>query len=171
MKTIAIIFGAVSYEHEISIVSAIAMKKVLKNNLIYIFIDKNRDLYEIPSNEIKSNLFSSGKYKTYPKLYFTQGGFEKKAIFGNKKIDFDIVLNLTHGADGEDGVLASIFEFFNINFIGPRVEACSVSCNKYFTKMYANEIGVKTIDYKYFKQDDDIKISSCPVIIKPITPQ
>ena len=36
----AMIFGAKSYEHEISIVSAIALKKILKNEPLFIFCDK-----------------------------------------------------------------------------------------------------------------------------------
>lgn len=42
---IAILFGGSSYEHEISIVSAITMKKVLKKSeLSFIFVDKDRSL-------------------------------------------------------------------------------------------------------------------------------
>ena len=164
---LAIIFGSKSFEHEISIVSAIAMKKVLNNNLTFIFIDQHREFYLIPTDTITSKLFSSGDYKKCAKLQIAKGGFYKSGLFGQKKVEFDTVLNLTHGGDGEDGVLASMFEFFNINFIGPRVEACSVSCNKYFTKMYANEIGIQTVDYKYFKQGDIVNIESYPVIIKP----
>ena len=59
---IAIVFGGHSFEHEISIVSAIAMKEVLKEELVYIFIDNNREFYHIPTNIIKSKLFSSGEY-------------------------------------------------------------------------------------------------------------
>ncbi len=53
---IGIVFGGKSYEHEISIVSAIAMKDVLKEELVYIFCDQNRDFYHIPTkrNEIKT---------------------------------------------------------------------------------------------------------------------
>ena len=65
---IAIVFGAASFEHEISIVSSIAMKKVLKDELIFIFIDKHREFYHIPTDTIKSNLFSSGEYTKYDKL-------------------------------------------------------------------------------------------------------
>ena len=36
---IAIVFGGVSFEHEISIVSSIAMKDVLNNELIYLFLE------------------------------------------------------------------------------------------------------------------------------------
>ena len=56
--TLGIIFGSKSFEHEISIVSAITMKKVLKNTLEYIFIDQHRDFYHIPASKINSKLFS-----------------------------------------------------------------------------------------------------------------
>ncbi len=166
-KRVAIIFGAQSYEHEISIVSAIAMKKVLDQNLVYIFIDKDREFYEIPTDIIKSKIFSSGEYKKHDQLFLQKGGFFKKGLFGLKKVECDVVLNLVHGGDGEDGVLASLFKFFEIPFIGPRVEASAVSFSKYFTKMYAKECGVKTIDYQYFTKDDGVIIEKFPVIIKP----
>lgn len=60
---VAIVFGGVSFEHEISIVSSIAMKDVLKDELIYLFLDSSRDMYHIPTDIIKSKLFSSGDYK------------------------------------------------------------------------------------------------------------
>jgi D-alanine-D-alanine ligase len=168
VETIAIVFGAQSYEHEISIVSAIAMKKVLKANLKFIFIDSARELYEIPSDTIKSNLFSSKEYKKYDKLYFKQKGFYKKTLFGTKDIEFDIVMNLTHGGDGEDGVLASLFHFYQIPFIGPRVEASVLSFNKYFTKLYAQQCTVETLSFEYFTKDQEVKIDHYPVIIKPV---
>jgi len=164
---IAIVFGGASFEHEISIVSAIAMKDVIKDELVYIFLDQNRDFYHIPTNTITSKLFSSGEYKKSDILTLKKGGFSKKAMFGEKQLDFDVVLNLTHGGDGEDGVLASLFEFNNIPFIGPRVESCSVSSNKFLTKGYSQSCGVKVIDYQYFNKNDEIKTNEFPVIIKP----
>ena len=35
--------------------------------------------------------------------------------------------------------------------------------------LYEVITGVKTIDYKYFTKDDEIKVDSFPVIIKPVT--
>ncbi|WP_419770197.1 MAG: D-alanine--D-alanine ligase [Candidatus Marinarcus sp.] len=164
---IAIVFGGSSYEHEISIVSSIAMKDVLKEELIYIFCDQNREFFEIPNKIIKSKLFSSGEYKKCEQLTLKKGGFSKKSMFSQKDVAFDVVLNLTHGGDGEDGVLASLFEFYGIKFIGPRVEACSVSSHKFLTKGYATSLGVNTIDYSFYTKNDTIEIESFPVIIKP----
>jgi len=167
-KKIAIVFGAQSFEHEISIVSSITMKKVLKNELVYIFVDKNREFYHIPTDTIKSNLFSSGEYKKCDKLQLTNNAFTKKGLFKTTNLEFDIVLNLTHGGDGEDGVLAGMFKFFNIPFIGPRVEACVVSCNKFLTKSYSDSVDVKTLEYKYFNKNDTVSVEKFPVIIKPV---
>jgi len=164
---LGIVFGSKSFEHEISIVSAITMKKVLNYELEYIFVDQYREFYHIPASKINSKLFSSGAYKKFDKLQIMQGGFFKSNLFGQKKLNIDNILNLTHGGDGEDGVLASLFEFFNIDFIGPRNKACVVSCDKYITKQYANSLGVKTLDCQYYHKDDTVNIEKYPVIIKP----
>lgn len=166
---IAIVFGGSSYEHEISIVSAIAMRDVIKSELEYIFLDENRDFYHIPTKTIKSKLFSTGEYKKCDKLTIKKGGFSKKAMFGEKNVEFDIVLNLIHGGDGEDGIVASLFEFFDIRYIGPRVGACSVSFNKFLTKGYASSLGIKTIPYQYFTKFDEVSVDEFPVIVKPVT--
>ena len=162
-----IVFGGISYEHEISIVSAIALKDVIKSDMDFIFIDKNRKLFHIDSSNMKSKYFSSGDYKKADKLFIKNGGFYKKAFLGEKRLDIDVIINLVHGSDGEDGKLAGIFEFFDIPFIGPRVEASVLSFNKAYTKMYAKEIGIKTIDYQVLRdRQKDINIDF-PVIIKP----
>ena len=166
---IGIVFGGKSYEHEISIVSAIAMKDVLKEELIYIFCDQNRDFYHIPTNTIKSKLFSSGEYKKCDALTLKKGNFTKKAMFGEKELNVDVILNITHGGDGEDGLLASLFEFYNLPYIGPRKGASSVSFNKFLTKGYAHSLDVKTIQYKYYTKQDSINVVQFPVIIKPVT--
>jgi len=165
---IAIIFGAISYEHEISIVSAIAMKDVLKDELVYIFCDKNREFYLISTKDIKSKLFSSGEYKKSPKLTLKNGGFYQKSLMKEKLVEFDVALNLSHGADGEDGKIASLLEFFEVPFIGPRVEASVISFNKLFTKLYAKSLGVEVVDFEVLKKGA-YKISlDYPVIIKPL---
>jgi len=168
MKSIALLFGANSFEHEISIVSAIALKKVLKDELIYIFCDYNRDFYLIPTEKIKAKRFSSGEYKKDKKLELKQGGFFQKTLMGEKSVKFDILLNVIHGKDGEDGTISSLLNFFNIPFIGPRSEASVISFNKLLTKLYAKEFGVKTLNFKTLQKGDsrDIKLTY-PVIVKP----
>ena len=165
---IVIVFGGVSFEHEISIVSAIAMKDVLKENLTYVFLDQNREFYHIPTSKINSKLFSTGDYKKFDKVDISKDGFVKKSMFSNKTLACDVILNITHGGDGEDGVLSSLFDFYKLPYIAPRREACAVSSNKFLTKGYASSLNVKTIPYTYHTKEDIVDIKDYPVIIKPV---
>ena len=167
---IAILFGGSSYEHEISIVSAITMKKVLKKSkLTYIFVDANREFYLIDSEKINAKLFSSGEYKKSKKLTLKKGGFYTEGMLGSKQVALDVVLNLIHGRDGEDGKIASLMEFFSIPFISPRLEASVLSYNKLYTKFLAQSLGVKTLPYEHLKKSDPREIKTpLPAIIKPV---
>jgi len=167
---IAILFGGSSYEHEISIVSTITMKKVLKkSDLVYIFVSSDRKFYLIDSEKINSKLFSSGEYKKSKELTLKKGGFFTEGMFGSKSVDFDVALNLIHGRDGEDGKIASLMTFYDIPFISPRMEASALSYNKLYTKFLADSLGVKTVAYEYLSKQDERKISMAyPVIIKPV---
>jgi D-alanine-D-alanine ligase len=167
---IAILFGGSSFEHEISIVSAITLKKVLKKSTItYIFVSQDRKFYLIDTDKINSKLFSSGEYKKSKELTLRQGEFSIDGMFGSKSVDFDVLLNLIHGRDGEDGKISSMMEFFNIPFISPRMEASALSYNKLYTKFLAESLGVKTVAYEHLSCNDERKVTmDYPVIIKPV---
>jgi len=116
---------------------------------------------------MKSKYFASGEYKNSQKIEITKGGFKytkgllKKDVF----LNYDAVINLIHGKDGEDGKLAGILEFFNIKSITPNVEASVISYNKVLTKAYAKEIGVNVIDYEIITEPKSS--FDFPIIIKP----
>ncbi len=167
---ITILFGGSSYEHEVSIVSAITMKKVLKQSTLqFVFVDTMRDFYLIDSEKMKSKFFSSGAYKKSKKLTLKKTGFFAEGMFGSKPIETDVVLNLIHGRDGEDGKIASLLGFYSVPFISPRTEASALSFNKLYTKCLAQSVGVKTVSYEHLNCNDARKITMpYPVIIKPV---
>ncbi|HHD72804.1 MAG TPA: D-alanine--D-alanine ligase, partial [Epsilonproteobacteria bacterium] len=168
--TIAILFGGSSFEHEISIVSAITMKKVLKKStLTFIFVDKDRNFYLVDTAAMKSKHFSSGAYKKDKKLTLKKGGFFTEGIFGSKALGIDVALNLIHGRDGEDGKIASLMEFYAVPFISPRMEASALSYNKLYTKFLAESLGVKVVPYQHLSKNDERVVTlDYPVIVKPV---
>jgi D-alanine-D-alanine ligase len=166
--TYAIFFGGSSYEHEISIVSAIVLKDIIKDRCEFVFIDQNRELFLIDAKDMKSTFFSSYDYKKSPKLRFKKGGLESEKKLFSKSIEFDVAINLIHGRDGEDGKLASLFEFFGIDSLTPSLEASAISYNKLLTKQYASSRGVKTLAYEVIKRDEQIKSIEYPLILKPL---
>ncbi|MFT7823423.1 MAG: D-alanine--D-alanine ligase [Sulfurimonas sp.] len=167
---LAILFGGSSFEHEISIVSAVTMKKVFKKTeLCFIFVDAKREFYLIEPEKMKSKLFSSDEYKKSKKLILKSGTFAADGLFGSREVAFDALLNLIHGRDGEDGKIASLMEFFSIPYISPRLEASALSYNKLYTKYLAQNLGVRTLEYHYLSRNDERKIKmDYPVIIKPV---
>ena len=172
--TLAILFGGSSYEHEISIVSAITLKKVLKRTTpLFIFVDAEREFYLIDAEKMKSRTFSSGEYKKGKKLSLEKGGFFAAGggLLGGKKkaVAFDVLLNLIHGRDGEDGKIAGLMEFFGIPFIGPRLEASVLSYSKLDTKLLARSLGIATLEYRRLIKGGERRIDlDYPLIIKPV---
>jgi D-alanine-D-alanine ligase len=164
----AVIFGGNSFEHEISIVSAITLKdKIKKHSLVFIYLDENREMYLIDRKNMKSKYFASGEYRKSQKVEFTKGGFKYSKWLLKKEyyVNYDAVINLVHGKDGEDGKLSSLLEFYSVKAITPNTEAGVISYNKLLTKMYAKEIGVNVIDYEII-HSPETKFDF-PVIVKP----
>ncbi|MGG7073315.1 D-alanine--D-alanine ligase [Campylobacter sp. 9BO] len=166
MKKFGVIFGAKSYEHEISIVSAIVLKNVLKAPLKFIFCSADRNFYLIDPKDMRANFFSSGEYKKCKNLILSNGGFSIQSLFGAKFLDVDVYINLVHGMDGEDGKMAALLDFFSVSYIGPRLEASVMSYSKSLTKLLAQKAGVRTLEYEVIRRGDSIK-SAYPVILKP----
>lgn len=165
---LTILFGGASFEHEISIVSAITLKeKLIGFDLSFIFCSSEHDFYAIDPKKMRATTFSRGEYKKMPQLFVTLGGFAQKGLFGSKK-HTGVVLNLIHGADGEDGTIASLLDFFSIKYIGPRVDACVFSYDKRYTKYLAKAVGVKTVAYEVIHANRHANLSlPYPLIIKP----
>lgn len=166
-----VIFGGNSYEHEISIISAIVLKKVFRGDMSFIFCDEKRRFFLIPTAKMNAKVFSSHAYEKEKELFLGHNGFFEKGLFGEKRQDIDIFINLIHGKDGEDGKIASLCEFFNLAYIGPRIEASVLSFNKELTKLYAQKMGVKTLPYTLLKRYDENSLTQkleFPCIIKPV---
>ena len=165
---LTILFGGASFEHEISIVSAITLKqKLTKFELSFVFCDQDHSFYLIPSDKMKAVTFSKGEYKKMPKLSLSHGAFVQKGLFSSTEIS-GTVLNLIHGADGEDGSIAALLDFFAIKYIGPRVDASVFSYDKRYTKWLCNARGVKAVESQELSKSEHDNINiAYPLIVKP----
>ncbi|ADN08991.1 D-alanine--D-alanine ligase [Sulfurimonas autotrophica] len=165
---LTILFGGASFEHEISIVSAITLKEKLSNfDLTFIFCDSDHTFYLVEASKMKAVTFSKGEHKKMPVLTLAQGAFVQKSMFSKSEYN-SVVLNLIHGADGEDGTIAALLDFYSIKYIGPRVDACTFSYDKRYTKYLCEAIGVKSVKYEVMHKNEHCNIQTpYPIIIKP----
>lgn len=165
MKKIALFFGGLSNENEISVLSARNVVKYFdyrryKLELIY-WHKKDRKFYLLKNlDQSLNNLKKSIKIEEFAAL-------------------FDVALLMTHGRHGEDGELQAILESQKIKYCGSRVLSSSVCMDKAIFKdlMSAHDVRqVKYLSFDYRKETDrerQIKLRQIekefkfPLYIKP----
>lgn len=165
MKTIAVIFGGRSAEHDVSIVTAISsvikpleLTKKYKIEPVYIAKDgawywdaklKNIELFT--SDEIKTFL-----QKTTPVSVQFDGGMvlSKSGGFGGRKSKtrIDLVFPAMHGTFGEDGSLTGLLEMSGVPYVGCGLSASAIAMDKVLAKQIAEQNGVPTAKYKYLSR-------------------
>ncbi len=166
MKTIAVIFGGRSTEHDVSVVTAIAsiikpleLTKQYKVEPVYIAKDgawywdeKLKDITLFSSGEIKEFL-----HKTQPASVQFDGGMtlvKASGLAGRKKQQkIDVVFPAMHGTFGEDGSLMGLLRMANIPFIGCDMDASVLAMDKVLAKEIAASNGVPVAKYEYLYRD------------------
>ncbi len=185
---VALVFGGVSVEHEISIITANQAYHALDKNkyeVIPVYIDKNSNMYtgdllldlnnykNIDSvlekcNQVYFNRHKNNCYIKNIKTKFLKKKFEKIV---------DIALPIMHGTNGEDGSIAGFFEILRIPYVGPSVLSGAVGQDKVIMKQLLLYFGLPVLPFKVFNRFEWIKdnisiietVSNLgfPVIIKP----
>ena len=148
-KYAIVIFGGNSYEHDISIVSAIVvMKELDKCNIDYIpiYISYDGIMYTGDALKDKSNYSSKKKFEVCNIISNGTYYFFKSRI---RKYYVDYIIPIVHGKGIEDGTLASLLEITNLPYGSSSLETSFILQNKYLTKLI-----LKTID-----------INVCPFVI------
>ena len=107
---IMVIFGGESVEHEVSIITAYQLIERLNRHTVYpIYITKDSDMLYVKKSTI-SDFKGSDYLKKSVKAQFTKKGFNKKKM--------DVAIIAMHGTNGEDGMMASLLNFYDIPFVG-----------------------------------------------------
>lgn len=162
MKTVAVIFGSRSAEHDVSVVTAISsIIKPLELTRNYkvepIYITKSGEWYW--DDRLKDiSLYTSGEidnfiHKSQPVSVQFDGGMtliKASGIAGRRtKKKIDIVFPATHGTYGEDGSLMGLLRMANIPFVGCDLESSAVAMNKVLAKTVVSNAGIKTSKMVY----------------------
>ena len=187
MENILLVFGGKSYEHDISIVTAsqIYNQTRLENyKLIPIYISHDNRFYFYNKSNFLIEDFSSPinlkNKKIFKEITFVAGENNKvfvKSFWGLKELfTANCALLALHGGGGEDGRIASLFEFFGIKCSAGKFDSLAVCMNKFLFKEIM--IGLKIpvvkglkIRSNQFNRDEKNIISKVkklqfPVVIK-----
>ncbi|MFA5052709.1 MAG: D-alanine--D-alanine ligase family protein [Parcubacteria group bacterium] len=186
-KTIAVIFGGKSAEHDVSIITAHipiinALKVADKYNVLPVYIAKDGRWYsESSMNDL--DYFKRADYEdrlTGDKLVdiSLNGGFKiiHRGLF-SKSIPIDIVFTAMHGTFGEDGSLMGMLRMANVPFVGCDMSASAVAMDKIFTKQIIAAEGIPVVPFVWFTRYDwekmpdeclsEAKKLNWPLFVKP----
>lgn len=158
-KTIVVLFGGQSSEHEVSLKSATTIIKGLdetKYQILPIGITKKGNwlLYMGSTEQI-----ASGSWEQLATPAILSPDATEQAILkfvGNtvKKIHVDVVIPVLHGANGEDGTVQGLLELANIPYVGCGVLSSAVSMDKVYTKLIAQQLHIPQAKYIWFHKRD-----------------
>ena len=139
---LGVIFGGMSTENEVSVVSANSILKNLdreKYEVFPIYIDKKGNWYKYKEKE---------DIKLGDEI--TKGEEIENIILYLKKLD--LVFPVLHGLYGEDGTIQGLFELLKIPYVGCRVLASSIGMDKVYTKIIFEKAGLNQAKYEYIRK-------------------
>lgn len=144
---LGVVFGGMSTENEVSVVSA---NSVMKN--------LNKETYDIyPIYIDKDGIWWEAKIEPEQKINFGDEIEHKEKIENViqylKKLE--IIFPVLHGLYGEDGTIQGLFEIANVPYVGCRVLASSVGMDKVYTKIIFEKAGLKQAKYEYIRKYKD----------------
>ena len=152
MKTVCIVCGGESHEHQISLISATSVLKNidrLKYKIETIIIDENGDFFHTS----KAESLADGKWKECSDLapaIITQGQDGKILRIENgeyKAVKVDVFFPVLHGENGEDGVIQGLFKLSKIPYVGCGVLSSASCMDKEVTHIRLDTAGIKTAPY------------------------
>ncbi len=180
---IAVLFGHLSCEHDISIITACqAMRNLDKNkyNIIPIYITKDNKYITDETLLLISNYPTNIKGTEVCFLPNSKYLY-KKNMFGLKKYkQIDVVLFCFHGHLGEDGAMQGLFELNDIPYTSTDIIGSACGSNKIIFKEILKGIDVPQVpsiwvrDSEFYLRKEKllkyiIKKLNLPVIVKPNT--
>lgn len=180
-KSILIIFGGNSTEHEVSCKSVMSFVNNVNSDKYekhYVGIKKNGDWVYYTGD---AALIPTGKWteetSNLPCVLSPNTSAKGLLLLDSKNtlIHIDVIIPVLHGKNGEDGTIQGLFELCQIPYVGCGVVASGVSMDKAYTKIIVESIGgIPQADYVLVRQgDDDSYIAQAerklgyPMFVKP----
>lgn len=185
---LAVLFGGVSSEHEVSRVSCLSILKNLNKNEynIYVIGITKKGKWYLYTGDIDNISTDAWEKDTLnQKLAFISPNVDKKGILvlngdnSYSNLDIDVVFPVLHGKNGEDGAMQGLFELAQIPYVGCDVLSSCCCMDKIFTNIILTQAGIKkakfafidSIDFKINEKNslDYIEkiIKNYPMFVKP----
>ncbi len=173
-SSILVIFGGQSHENEVSVVTGVMVANVLKRGgeeVIPVYITTDGEW--LSSNELLSlKNYKDQSYKKSLRCALFKGGL---GIFSGDKLKriekISCVVNCCHGGIEEGGSIFALCRQYSLKCVSPQTMPSSVFINKYYTKVWARGLSIRTLPYSYITQPHEYTRAvrlGLPVVVKPV---
>ncbi len=149
---LCVMFGGVSPEHDISLLSASSVLAGLdkeRYNIHAVGITKHGEWLYLPS--ITAQDIKSGHWlelEAHNCTLSANRAFRGIVLLNEKKlVPVDVVFPVLHGENGEDGRMQGLCELAGIPCVGPGCASSAVSMDKTLTKLVAKTTGVRQAEW------------------------
>ena len=180
-KTVAVLFGGQSSEHEVSCISATTIISNINTEKYEVrMIGITKDGRWLKVDKVED--ITSGEWKNSKVTAVISPDTAQQGILytenGNHSIEkIDVIFPAMHGLYGEDGTIQGLFELAHIPYVGCGVLASAVSMDKLYTKIIVDTLHIRQAQYvpvlKKQLEDMDTVVArveeklSYPVFVKP----
>ncbi len=182
-KNILVVYGGVSPEHEVAIITALQVMHALREasfEVMPLYISKEGewylgderflrpetyvDLTKVGRMGRRAILSADRSFGLLLKNFLGFGGLEKQP---------EVVFPVVHGRGGEDGTLQGLFEMAGLPYVGCGVTASAIKIDKYIAKQIAASIGIKVLkDVLVVKGESSVATALddliFPLMVKPV---
>lgn len=158
MKRIALLYGGRSWEHDISVITAIQLGEFWPDEyqLIPLYL-RDGEIYSIVDWKRYASYTAKLRGK---RCTFITGGVQ----IGNHRVPLDAALLATHGGEGEDGTIQSVLRYYGIPHSGPDALISGLCMDKWLAKKVLSALGFPVVDGQIATENYR---GEFPVILKP----
>ena len=180
-RTVAVLFGGQSSEHEVSCMSAVNVIGAMnpeKYEIVLIGITKEgRWLLTESLEEIQKGTCRESRIQAVLLPDAAEHGVLMMEGERVRKKRIDVVFPVLHGMYGEDGTIQGLLEMAGIPYVGCGVLASAVSMDKAYTKQLVEPLKIRQADYVLVTRMELDSMDDCvrrveekltyPVFVKP----
>lgn len=145
---VLLLFGGESSEHDISVASTKNVREAMNEERYEItlcFIDRQGKWWIV--NEISSHV-SEGAIEIFPSLG------HKAFIANGQPLEFDVILPILHGANGEDGSVQGLAQLMHLPIVGCDMTSSAIGMNKFAAKQIAIADGIPVVQFEIHRADE-----------------
>lgn len=186
---VAVIFGGVSSEHDVSCLTAGGVTRAIDDSrfeVIGIGITPSGRWVQVPEAEMRAMEIVDhamprlSEDRPTAVLLPREGGGRVATLDGDRIVDshdFDVAFTLLHGPFGEDGTIQGMFEMMGIRYVGSGVSASAMGMDKDLMKRALDGAGLPvcpwvTITLAEWRRDPEAFMAQIdqlgyPVYVKP----